>query len=114
MDLSALALTGRGGGQGLGEGGATLWAAFGMRGEEGMWTRAFQTQIHLSLDWLVNSFCDNGDQASNVDIRLSSLLVRALASQDGVGSPGNELVLQSSVFPVGLQLHSGHFVWTQN
>lgn len=45
MDLSALALTGRGGGQGLGEGGATLWAAFGMRGEEGMWTRAFQTQI---------------------------------------------------------------------
>lgn len=48
-----------------------------------MWTRAFQTWVHLGLDRLVNSFCDNEDEASHVDICLNSLLVAALASLEG-------------------------------
>lgn len=34
----------------------------------------------LGLDWPVNSFCDNEDGASHVDICLNSLLVASLGS----------------------------------
>lgn len=57
MCFSALTLSEMGDAWGLGEGGILLWmlmAGIGMGGEEEMWTRAFHTWIHLSLDWLLN------------------------------------------------------------
>lgn len=49
--------------------GPRLWARIGMGGEERKWTRAFQTWIHLSLDWLENSLI-MGTKPQTVEIGL--------------------------------------------
>lgn len=61
-----------------------------MGGEEGLWTRAFQIQIHLSLDWLVSSRIPGLRLKAG---HLSELTLRSLASLDG--DARKKLALQS-------------------